>query len=182
MATHQAVWLEQATVPNAPHPAIALRHRLKSPVQLLLRSAYMGLFRLPLLPKFILKAGNYSALRLALTATSKPGIFGGAELDVYRQAWSQPGAPSSRLNRYCALPLSSGSTPRRIATPVRLIWGDRDTALERGLAADGLDWCDHGEVFHLANASHWLAHEEPTRVNALLLEFLNAGRGARPAH
>ena len=56
--------------------------------------------------------------------------------------------------------------------PVRVIWGDRDAFLERGLADSAVALCDDAEVIHLPEASHWLHHQEPERVNRLLTEFL----------
>ena len=68
------------------------------------------------------------------------------------------------------------------------MWGDRDHALEPGLAEASIARCDAGEVFHFPDATHWLAREEPERVTALLLEFLRlsrrvarSGRGSRRA-
>jgi pimeloyl-ACP methyl ester carboxylesterase len=77
------------------------------------------------------------------------------------------------LNWYRALPRHAGSSrPGRIRVPVRVIWGDRDAFLDRGLAEAGVALCDRGEAFHLAGATHWVQHEEPERVNRLLVEFL----------
>jgi pimeloyl-ACP methyl ester carboxylesterase len=56
--------------------------------------------------------------------------------------------------------------------PVRVIWGDRDTFLDRGLAEAGAALCERGEVFYLPRATHWVQHEEAAEVNRLLLEFL----------
>jgi pimeloyl-ACP methyl ester carboxylesterase len=58
--------------------------------------------------------------------------------------------------------------------PVRIIWGDRDVALDPDLAEAGMALCDEAEVFHLPHATHWLQHDEPEAVNRLLLEFLAA--------
>ena len=93
---------------------------------------------------------------------------------IYRDAWAQPGALTGMLNWYRALTLAS-KTPRgsgRVDVPVRLIWGDKDTALEPGLADASIVHCSAGEAIHLPDATHWLHHEEPARITALLLEFL----------
>jgi pimeloyl-ACP methyl ester carboxylesterase len=93
---------------------------------------------------------------------------------MYREAWARPGALTGMLNWYRALPLGARAQQGSgyIAVPVRLLWGDRDTALEPGLADASIARCGDGEVFHFPDATHWLHHEEPARVNALLLEFL----------
>ena len=85
------------------------------------------------------------------------------------------------LNWYRALPGFAGPSPSgRIRVPVRVVWGDRDPFLDRGLVEAGLALCDRGEAFHLPEATHWVQHEEPERVNRLLSEFLAAPSGARP--
>ena len=56
--------------------------------------------------------------------------------------------------------------------PVRVIWGDRDRFLEPGLVEAAMALCERGEAFHLPEATHWVQHEEPERVNRLLLDFL----------
>jgi pimeloyl-ACP methyl ester carboxylesterase len=55
---------------------------------------------------------------------------------------------------------------------VRVIWGDGDAFLDRGLAEAGIALCERGEVFHLAGASHWVQHEDPDRINRMLIDFL----------
>ena len=95
------------------------------------------------------------------------------ERQHYLDDWKQPGALTAMLNWYRALPLYARSPgPGRVRVPLRVVWGDRDAFLEPGLAEAGLALCDRGEAFHLAEATHWVHHEEPERVNRLLLGFL----------
>ena len=180
LATRHFAHLEGVAILNAPHPATLLRYSLKNPLQLL-KSAYVGFFQLPLVPEFMLRFANYQALELALTSTAKPGAFSPTEIDVYRQAWSQPGALPAMLNWYRALPLTPTTVERRIGLPVCIVWGDRDSALEPGLAEEALGWCDQAVVHHLPGAGHWLHHEEHETVNQLLLAFLQKARPGKPA-
>ena len=64
------------------------------------------------------------------------------------------------------------TTPPWVEVPVKVIWGDRDRFLDHRLAEAGIAVCEHGEVHHLRQASHWVQHEEPDEVNRLLLRFL----------
>jgi pimeloyl-ACP methyl ester carboxylesterase len=173
LAEHHAEVVERVAILDAPHPAIFSAYLLRHPSQLG-RSWYMAFFQLPWLPEAILGAANFEWLAQALTTTSRPGAFSSVDLRVYREAWAQPGALTGMLNGYRALPLGSKLAPVRepVAVPVRLLWGDKDSALEPGLAEASIARCADGEVFHLPEATHWLQHEEPQRVNALLLEFL----------
>ena len=164
--------IERAAILNAPHPATLQRYMLAHPSQAA-RSWYVGFFQSPLLPELVLGAGDFAGLRRALDATARPGTFTEEDARRYRAAWAQPGALTAMLNWYRALPLAAGSVrSTRVRAPVRVIWGDRDVYLERGLAKAGLALCDRGEAFHLADATHWVHHEEPETVNRLLIEFL----------
>jgi epoxide hydrolase 4 len=183
LAMHHATHIERAAILNAPHPATLLRYTLRNPLQLV-KSAYVGFFQLPLAPEVMLGPGGHQALCWALTRSSRPGAFKAEDLKRYREAWAQPGALTAMLNWYRALLLPTAAKPpaRIPATlPVRVIWGDRDTALERGLAEEALTWCEQGEAIHLPSATHWLHHEESEFVNTLLLEFLEGGNNAGSA-
>ena len=175
LATEHAERVRRAAILNAPHPSTLLQHVLYDPGQAL-KSAYIGLFQLPWLPEAVLRAGDFHLLQRALTQTSRPGVFSDEELAVYRDAWGQEGALTAMLNWYRAMSLAPSLADRRVTPPVRVIWGDRDTALNASLAEDALTLCDRGEVFHLPEATHWLHHEEAEQVNALLLEFLGSVR------
>jgi pimeloyl-ACP methyl ester carboxylesterase len=170
--------IAQAAILNAPHPATLWQHARRHPAQIL-KSWYVGFFQLPAMPELALRAGGFWVLRRVLRRTSRPGTFSGADFDRYREAWSQPGALTGGLNWYRALRLDAGRLPpTRIRVPVRIIWGDRDAFLERGLGEAGLALCERGEIFHLPAATHWLQHEAAEEVNRLLLEFL--GSAERP--
>lgn len=171
LATEQPERIRRAAILNAPHPSTLMQHVLYNPSQAV-KSAYIGLFQLPWLPEAVLRAGNFELLQRALTQTSRSGVFSDAELAVYREAWSQEGALTAMLNWYRAMSMAPSLADRRVTVPLRLIWGDRDSALNAALADDALALCDRGEVFHLPEATHWLHHEEVEQVNALLLEFL----------
>jgi pimeloyl-ACP methyl ester carboxylesterase len=134
----------------------------------------MLFFQLPWLPEALLRANDFRRLAHALVASSRPGTFTDDDLAVYRAAWARPGALTGMLNWYRALRLGD-DVPRvrkDIAMPVRVLWGDRDHALEPALAEASIARCKHGEAIHFPAATHWLQHEEPERVTALLLDFL----------
>jgi len=168
-----ARFVQRAVVLNAPHPATFLGHALTHPTQAV-KSAYVAFFQLPWLPEASLEAGNYALLRRALTSTSRPGAFDEATLDAYAADWSQDGALTSMLNWYRALAFAPRTPPQRITLPVRIVWGDRDAALDAALAERAAAQCDRAEVLHLPDCTHWLLHEDVERVNALIVEFLAA--------
>lgn len=166
--------LERLGILNGPPLATLWRHLRRHPLQAV-RVSYLGAFQLPLLPEAMLRAAGFAAMRAAMVATSRSGTFGAADFARYRAAWAQPGALTAMLNWYRALPRHGSPLEQpRITIPVRIIWGDRDIALDRRLVEAALAHCERGEAFHLPDATHWVQHEEPLRVNELLRDFLTA--------
>jgi pimeloyl-ACP methyl ester carboxylesterase len=171
LLTDRPAFVERAVILNAPHPATMLPLLVRRPWQAI-RSTYIGAFQLPWLPEAALRAHDHALLAQAMQRSSRPGTFSEDELRVYREAWSLDGALTGMLNWYRAIPLAPSLGNRRVASPVRVIWGDRDIALDADLADMAMGRCDQGQVFHLRGASHWLHHEETARVNDLVLRFL----------
>lgn len=169
--------VSRAAILNAPHPAILRDYARRHPGQAL-KSWYVLYFQLPLLPEASLRAQGFWVLRRVLRRTARPGTFPGPELAPYREAWSRPGALGAMLNWYRALRRDRAAMPpRHIRVPVRVIWGDRDAFLDKGLAEAGAALCDNAAITHLPDAGHWLQHEMPDRVNRLLLDFLEPPGG-----
>lgn len=161
---------------NAPHPQAFLHTVKRRPTQQL-RSGYLGLFQLPWIPEFLLQQQNYWLLAQTLIRTSRAGTFTSAELDHYREAWSQPGALGAMLSWYRAIPRYAfrASQGVHLSVPTLISWGDRDFGLNKSLATDSFAKCDNGRLERLAHAGHWLQHEERAQVNRQILEFLAEG-------
>lgn len=158
---------------NAPHHA-AMKRYVSHNLNQWGRSLYILFFQLPWLPEMALSAGNWWALAQAMKASSRPGTFSEVDLGAYRRAWSQPGAMTAMLNWYRALRrVRPQRLPGpRITVPTLLIWGARDTALSRELAPLSIDLCDDGRLVLIEEATHWIQHEEPERVNGLIHRFI----------
>ena len=58
----------------------------------------------------------------------------------------------------------------RIHVPTLLIWGTQDRFLGREMAQPSIDLCDDGRLEVIEDATHWVQHEEPERVNELILK------------
>jgi len=63
----------------------------------------------------------------------------------------------------------------RIAVPTLLIWGARDRFLGSEMARPSFELCDDARLVVIESATHWLQHEEPDRVNALIDGFVRGG-------
>ena len=98
------------------------------------------------------------------------------EIERYVEAWSQPGAAAGMINYYRASVRQSqkeaAAKLRPISAPTLVIWGERDSYLGSDLAEpDRDDVPNLDRVERLADASHWVHHDEAERVNQLLIDF-----------
>ena len=169
VAATQPTRVARLVVLNVPHPAVMKRFALRQPGQML-RSWYIGFFQLPWLPETLARLGNYSFLSRTLHSSSRPGTFSDNDLRWYRLAWS--GALPTMVHWYRAALRypPARNTAIRITVPTLLIWGTQDRFLGRDMAQPSIDLCDTGRLIFFENATHWVQHEEPDRVTALIAE------------
>jgi pimeloyl-ACP methyl ester carboxylesterase len=165
--------VERLAVLNCPHPAV-LRRALRTNPRQMLRSWYMLALQLPWLPEWLARRGDWAPLVRALRTSSRPGTFTPEDFEHYRAAWSQPGAYTAMVNWYRAMMRAGPPLPAdiRVRVPTLLIWGARDKFLGRELAPPSIELCEDGRLEVIEEATHWVQHEEPDRVNRLLIEFL----------
>lgn len=166
--------LRRLVILNVPHPAVMLRALQRNPRQML-RSWYILAVQVPWLPEALARCCNWRSFVAAIRSSARPGTFTDEDMALYREAWSQPGAFSAMLNWYRGMarhgPWSMSAW--RVNVPTLILWGVRDVALGRELAQPSIDLCDHGKLVFFEEATHWLQHEEPQRVNELIVEFLS---------
>jgi pimeloyl-ACP methyl ester carboxylesterase len=159
---------------NVAHPRV-MRHQIRSNPAQRRRSWYMFSFQIPYFPEFFMRQNNWRLLVQSMRASSRPGTFTDSDFDLYRKAWSQPGAFTAMLNWYRALfqTRSVRLPSSRIRVPTLMIWGAQDKFVGRELAQPSVDLCDEGRLEFIEQATHWVHHEEPERVNTLMKEFFN---------
>ena len=169
---------------NSPHPGTFLRE-LKNSVAQQACSAYMNFLVRPDAEK-LLAQDDYR--RLWEFLTDRFGAHAAAWLtdDVkaqYREVWDA--GLAGGCNLYRASPLrpprpddpaaAAVELPHAMLTvklPTLVIWGLGDKALPPALL-DGLgDYVDQLTVKTMANATHWIVHEQPVRVAQLISDFL----------
>ena len=171
VATRTPEKLRRLAVLNCPHPQVWRDAMRRDPAQRR-ASWYVGAFQIPRLPELLMRAGDCRALVAALRQSTTP--LGDPDAERYREAWQQPGALTAMVNWYRAAarhrfaPVMPGS----LRMPVRIIWGRKDPYLVPALAAASKTLCAGADLIELPEATHWVAHDQPGRVNALLLEFL----------
>ena len=167
--------IEKLAILNSPHPRVMRRNIFHNRGQRK-KSWYFFLFQIPFLPERRMRKNNWQVGGRALQSTSRKGTFSEADIALYRDAWSQPGAATGMFNWYRAAFRSRPARVRssRVTVPTLIIWGEKDKFLLRELAPESIDLCDHAKLVFIAGASHWVQHEEPAKVNELLCEFFGA--------
>lgn len=180
VAFRQPNRLEKLVILNVPHPQVMMQN-LRESWEQRRKSWYMYFFQIPSVPEALLRAGNWRMMERALRDSSRPGTFSETDLERYRKAWSQPGALTAMLNYYRALFRHRPGLllDPRIRVPTLMIWGVKDVALTRELAKPSIELCDDGRLVFIEEATHWVQHEEPARVNALIQEFFEQGNVAQ---
>ncbi|HEY0974481.1 MAG TPA: alpha/beta hydrolase [Solimonas sp.] len=175
--------IERLVILNAPHPVPFARELRDNPAQQA-ASEYIHTLR-SADGERAMSEHDFAALR---------ALFGDWKLDAgrqarYREAWSQPGALTAMLNYYRASPMHAPTADApgvaglrlepaqfMVRVPTLVIWGERDAALLPSLL-DGLDECVPDlRIERVADASHWVVHEQPQRVETLIREFFAEAR------
>jgi len=171
--------IERLVILNAPHPERFVR--ALATLRQLRKSWYMAFFQLPRLPEALIRRDDFASLRRLLKGDPvRPDAFTDADIERYVEALARPGALTAALNYYRALvrrdPRRAASDVRRTDAPVLVVWGERDRYLGPELAAPSAALVPNARVERLPDASHWVHHDSPERVNALLLDFLGGSR------
>ncbi len=170
LAMREPARVRKLVILNAPHPLRYLRELRKG--RQLLRSFYVGLFQIPVLPELLLSSFHFTLLTRGAARTE-------AEREIYEEALSQPGGLTAALNYYRASVrgLLTHETPteaKRISAPTLVLWGERDAALDLGLL-DGLDqFVEKLEIVRFRDVGHWIHIDAGERVNEELTRFLCA--------
>ncbi len=171
-AMHYPEKLKRLAILNVPHPAVMMRRIWADPAQLR-KSWYIFFFQLPFLPEALIRRDDWAFAVRSLKGSSRRGTFDDEDIRQYRLAWGQKDAFRSMLNWYRAMLQRRPELPAssRIQVPALMIWGVKDRFLGRELAQPSLDLCDDGRLVFFEQATHWVQHEEPEKVNELLIDF-----------
>jgi pimeloyl-ACP methyl ester carboxylesterase len=155
--------LRTVSVLSVPHPAAMAKAMVTSDQAL--RSYYMGLFQLPVLPERTLLAGDGAPLRRMLRHGGLPD----ATADRYVARMQEPGALSAALGWYRALPFSARDAVGKARVPTLHVWSTGDAflgraateATERYVAAPY-------RLEVLDDVTHWIPELAPDRVAELV--------------
>ena len=165
--------LHKLTVMNVPHPAV-MQKFLRRDFEQMRRSWYVGFFQLPWLPEKIFTANNFRRLARAVQGSAKKNSYTDADMEKYKEAWSQPDALTSMLNWYRAIVQHPPQLPEDVRVKVRtlMMWGMKDFALSHRMARPSMDYCDEGNLILFPEATHWVHLDAADEVNHYLIDFL----------
>ncbi len=185
LAAQRPDLIQRLLIINAPHPAAFLRELLGSAEQQA-ASAYMNFLCRPDAER-LLAENDYARLWPFFNrGDSGAPWLTDAVKDHYRAAWGPDGAGlRGPLNYYRASPLRPPQTAGdpihglalpddavTVRVPTTVLWGQQDAALRPGLLAGLEQWVPQLRVQTLADASHWVLHEQPQAVAAAIRDAL----------
>lgn len=151
------------TALSVPHPAAIGKAMVTSDQGL--RSLYVGLFQLPLLPEQLLLAGDGAVLRRVLrTGGLEPDL-----VDHYVRRMQEPGALSAALGWYRALPLSGREQIGTVRVPTLHVWSTGDPFLGRAATEATARFVDAPYRLEvLEGVPHWIPELAADRVAELV--------------
>ncbi len=167
--------VERLAILNSVHP-VGFERQVRKWSQLK-KSWYVFFFLLPWIPEWWLSRHDFRFLHRALRADGLPP-------DVVRdllEGVGPPGALHAAINWYRASfrdVAQKRVLPKKVDLPTLVVWGDRETHLDPELATPPSDWVSGARVEHVPEAAHWVHHDAPDKVSALLLA--HAAGATRP--
>ena len=176
--------LERLIIINATHPYPFAKGLASDPVQQQ-ASAYMNWLRASGTEEALAK-DNFRVMEQLMLGMGRPADhwFDAAMRERYHACWSQ--GLAGGVNYYRATPMHppTDTDPGaakleldpalfRCHVPVRIIWGMQDKALLPSLLDDLPSLVDDLVIERISDASHWVVHEQPQRINQLIERFLS---------
>lgn len=174
--------MERLVILNSPHPGTFLRELQHSPAQQA-ASAYMN-FLIRSDAAQLLAAHEYAKLlgffkqaswltpevQQQYRALWSCGLQGG--LNYYAASPLRPDRPGTQAHHTSLFDIAIPDEALRIDVPTSVLWGMQDEALLPSLL-DGLGaYIPDLHITQLAECSHWLVHEAPESVAALIAASL----------
>lgn len=171
--------LEKLVILNVPHPDVMRRFVLENAEQRK-KSWYVFFFQIPFLVEWVLRRDDYRVMKRMMIGSGRKSTFSRSDIEVYKKAWSQPGALTGMLNWYRNIVGGSfkylfqrrNASAKRVTVPTLILWGKNDVALSHEMVRPSLELCDNGKAILFENATHWVQLDEADAVNKNLIEFL----------
>ena len=155
--------LRTLTALSVPHPTAMAKALVTSDQAL--RSYYMGVFQLPVLPERLLLAGGGTAMRRMLQGSGLPEELAAHYADRMRE----PGALSAALGWYRALPFGARDRVGTVRVPTLHVWSTGDAFLGRAAIETTSRFVDAPYRLEiLEGIPHWIPELAADRVAELV--------------
>lgn len=161
------------TAVSVPHPGAFLR---AMPHGQALRSFYMGIFQIPVLPELAITRIP-GALRRLVRLSGMPGYAA----DRVEPEIVADGALTGALNYYRGMPLSRPSVlTRRVTVPTTFVWSSGDSAIGRRSAITTGEYVRAPYRFVALRGSHWIPDQQPEVLAGLILDRVRSVTNTAP--
>jgi pimeloyl-ACP methyl ester carboxylesterase len=151
------------TALSVPHPAAMAKAVLTSDQGV--RSFYVGLFQVPVLPERVLLAGGGAVLRTMLRRGGLPDDLA----EHYAARMQEPGALSAALGWYRALPWNGTDPVGRVRVPTLHVWSTGDRFLGRAATEATAQYVEGPYRLEILDGvPHWIPELAPDRVAELV--------------
>ncbi len=184
LAISRPALLERLIIINATHPYAFARALATDPAQQA-ASTYMNWLRASGSEQALAK-DDFRLMEQLMLGMGRPSDhwFDAATRERYHASWAR--GLHGGVNYYRATPLypptendpgaaklSLDPADFHCHVPVRVIWGLQDKALLPRLLDDLPALVDDLQIERLPEATHWVVHEQPQRINQLIARFLS---------
>lgn len=168
--------LERLVFINIPHP-LCFWQTLQRSRRQRRKSFYIALFQIPTLPDWLLSVGRgYLTAALIRNAVRGRGAICDDAMDIYRDNAASPGAMTAMLNWYRRAlwdaVAARDELAARIETPVLIVWGLRDVALDRDCLEGTERYVANLRIERLPGIGHFSPEDAPEKLATLIDDFL----------
>ncbi|XP_002130027.2 epoxide hydrolase 4-like [Ciona intestinalis] len=160
--------VDKVIIMNAPVFSALVKCLSQNPIQFL-KSWYIFLFQLPWIPELLITCNDYGVLKDAQKNLTSE------EVNVFKHC----------VGRHITYPINyyRGRNPiyqglglpqkcKQVTQPLLLIWGDKDTALDKILIPYCKEHATNIKVCMVEGATHWVMQDEPDIVYNEMDKFL----------
>jgi len=160
---------------NSVHP-VGFEREIRKWSQLK-KSWYVFFFLIPRVPEWFLSRQDFRFVRRSLADDG----LSREDIDDLLEGVRPPRALGAAIDWYRASFWDGvrGRVPRaKVDIPTLVVWGDKEPHLNAALADPPADWVSRARVVHIPEASHWVHHDAPDKVAALLHAHFAGGEAA----
>jgi pimeloyl-ACP methyl ester carboxylesterase len=137
------------------------------------KSWYVFFFQLPCIPEWFLSRNDFRFVRRSLADDG----LSAEDIEDLLEGVRPPLALQAAIHWYRASfwdGLRKRLPRAKVNVQTLVVWGDREPYLDAALAVPPPDWVANARVVHIEQASHWVHHDAPDKVAALLVEHFAA--------